>query len=171
MTARYSTVGPGAPPIRGTSAGGSADEGPGRRLGPRHRAPLRIFLASAATANISSIGLEISMPRATSIGQSLRIHGFLARCATDPSVSHRHWPLWESDGFEQHGAVIEPLQGMPDGTIGFRATGPVTRDEHRDVLLPSMRAAAQLPASALDRRWPLAACLRGCSAWAGSFGL
>jgi hypothetical protein len=32
---------------------------------------------------------------------------------------------------------------MPDGTIGFRATGRVTRDEYRDLLLPSMRAAAE----------------------------
>jgi hypothetical protein len=39
--------------------------------------------------------------------------------------------------------VIEPLEGMPDGTIGFRATGRVTRDEYRDVLLPSMRACAE----------------------------
>lgn len=39
--------------------------------------------------------------------------------------------------------MIEPLEGMPDGTIGFRATGRVTRDEYRDVLLPPMRAAAQ----------------------------
>jgi hypothetical protein len=39
--------------------------------------------------------------------------------------------------------VIEPLEGMPDGTIGFRATGRVSADEYRDVLLPSMRAAAQ----------------------------
>jgi hypothetical protein len=39
--------------------------------------------------------------------------------------------------------VIEPLEGMPDGTIGFRATGRVTRDEYRDVLLPPMRDAAE----------------------------
>jgi hypothetical protein len=39
--------------------------------------------------------------------------------------------------------MIEPLEGMPHGTIGFRASGSVTRDEYRDVLLPSMRAAAQ----------------------------
>jgi hypothetical protein len=39
--------------------------------------------------------------------------------------------------------VIEPLEGMPDGTIGFRATGRVTRDEYRDVLLSPMRAAAE----------------------------
>jgi hypothetical protein len=39
--------------------------------------------------------------------------------------------------------MIEPLEGMPGGTIGFRASGRVTRDEYRDILLPSMRAAAQ----------------------------
>lgn len=32
---------------------------------------------------------------------------------------------------------------MPAGTIGFRATDRVTRDEYRDVLLPPMRAAAE----------------------------
>jgi hypothetical protein len=39
--------------------------------------------------------------------------------------------------------VIEPLGGMPPDTIGFRATGQVTRDEYRDVLLPAMREAAE----------------------------
>jgi hypothetical protein len=39
--------------------------------------------------------------------------------------------------------VIEPLDGMPAGTIGFRATGHVTRDEYRDALLPAMRDAAE----------------------------
>jgi hypothetical protein len=39
--------------------------------------------------------------------------------------------------------MIEPLEGMPGGTIGFRATGRVTRDEYRDILLPPMRAAAE----------------------------
>ena len=39
--------------------------------------------------------------------------------------------------------MIESLEGMPDGTIGFRATGRVTRDEYRDLLLPAMRAAAE----------------------------
>jgi hypothetical protein len=39
--------------------------------------------------------------------------------------------------------MIERLEGMPDGTIGFRASGRVSRDEYRDILLPSMRAAAQ----------------------------
>ncbi len=32
---------------------------------------------------------------------------------------------------------------MPAGTIGFRATGRVSRDEYREHLLPAMRAAAQ----------------------------
>jgi SpoIIAA-like len=39
--------------------------------------------------------------------------------------------------------VIEALDPMPDGTIGFRATGHVTGDEYRDILLPAMRAAAE----------------------------
>jgi hypothetical protein len=39
--------------------------------------------------------------------------------------------------------VIERLEGMPEGTIGFRATGRVTGDEYRDVLLPLMRDAAE----------------------------
>jgi hypothetical protein len=39
--------------------------------------------------------------------------------------------------------MIEPLQGMPDGTIGFRASGRVTREEYREMLLPAMRAAAE----------------------------
>jgi hypothetical protein len=38
--------------------------------------------------------------------------------------------------------VIEPLEGMPAGTIGFRASGRVTRDEYRERLLPAMREAA-----------------------------
>ncbi|HEY2437982.1 MAG TPA: STAS/SEC14 domain-containing protein [Solirubrobacteraceae bacterium] len=39
--------------------------------------------------------------------------------------------------------MIEPLDGMPDGTIGFRASGRVTREEYRDILLPPMRDAAE----------------------------
>jgi hypothetical protein len=38
--------------------------------------------------------------------------------------------------------MIEPIDAMPEGTVGFRATGRVTRDEYREVLLPAMRAAA-----------------------------
>jgi hypothetical protein len=32
---------------------------------------------------------------------------------------------------------------MSDGTIGFRATGRVTKDEYRDILEPALRTAAQ----------------------------
>jgi hypothetical protein len=39
--------------------------------------------------------------------------------------------------------MIETLDEMPPGTLGFRATGKVTGDEYRDVLLPAMRAAAE----------------------------
>lgn len=38
--------------------------------------------------------------------------------------------------------MIEKLDGMEPGTLGFRATGKVTADEYREVLLPAMRAAA-----------------------------
>lgn len=39
--------------------------------------------------------------------------------------------------------MIEPIDGMQEGTLGFRATGRVSRDEYRDVLLPRMKAAAE----------------------------
>jgi SpoIIAA-like len=39
--------------------------------------------------------------------------------------------------------MIERLEDMPAGTIGFRATGRVTGDEYRDTLLPPMREAAE----------------------------
>jgi hypothetical protein len=39
--------------------------------------------------------------------------------------------------------VIEKLDGMPPETFGFRATGSVTADEYREVLLPGMRDAAK----------------------------
>src|SRR5262245_12752188 len=39
--------------------------------------------------------------------------------------------------------MIEPLDPMPAGTVGFRATGRVTKDEYDEVLLPAMRAAAE----------------------------
>jgi|SRR6185312_572414 len=39
--------------------------------------------------------------------------------------------------------MIKPISDMPDGTIGFRAHGAVTRDDYRDVLEPAMRAAAE----------------------------
>lgn len=39
--------------------------------------------------------------------------------------------------------MIERLDDMPDGVIGFRATGHVTRDEYRDILMPAMREQAE----------------------------
>ena len=39
--------------------------------------------------------------------------------------------------------MIEPLDDLPEGVIGFRATGHITRDEYRDVLLPAMRERAK----------------------------
>ena len=39
--------------------------------------------------------------------------------------------------------MIQRLDDMPAATIGFRATGHVTRDEYREVLLPPMREAAE----------------------------
>jgi hypothetical protein len=39
--------------------------------------------------------------------------------------------------------VIERLDGMAGGTIGFRVTGRVTREEFLDVLEPPLRAAVE----------------------------
>jgi hypothetical protein len=39
--------------------------------------------------------------------------------------------------------VIESLDGMPEGAIGFRVTGRVTGEEFRDLLLPPLRAAVE----------------------------
>jgi hypothetical protein len=39
--------------------------------------------------------------------------------------------------------VIETLNDMHAGTIGFRASGRVSADEYLDVLLPAMKAAAE----------------------------
>jgi hypothetical protein len=39
--------------------------------------------------------------------------------------------------------MIERLDDMLPGTIGFRATGHVTRDDYRDVLEPALRQAAE----------------------------
>ena len=36
--------------------------------------------------------------------------------------------------------MIEVLEEMPEGVIGFRATGHVTADDYRDMLLPPMKA-------------------------------
>ena len=39
--------------------------------------------------------------------------------------------------------MIEPIDDMPAGTAGFRATGAVTRDEYEQVLLPWMHRAVE----------------------------
>jgi hypothetical protein len=39
--------------------------------------------------------------------------------------------------------MIEVLDEMPAGTIGIRATGRVTGEEYRELVLPPMRAAAE----------------------------
>ena len=39
--------------------------------------------------------------------------------------------------------MLERLDDMPEGTIGFRATGHLTREEYRETLLPAMREAAE----------------------------
>jgi hypothetical protein len=39
--------------------------------------------------------------------------------------------------------MIEPLEGMAPGTIGFRVTGHLSADDYREVLLPPLRAAAE----------------------------
>jgi hypothetical protein len=37
--------------------------------------------------------------------------------------------------------MIEPLPDLPDGTLGFRFSGPVSREEYVSILLPPMQAA------------------------------
>jgi hypothetical protein len=39
--------------------------------------------------------------------------------------------------------MVEQLEEMLPGTIGFRATGRVTADEYREVLLPAITAAVE----------------------------
>ncbi|MEU7904356.1 STAS/SEC14 domain-containing protein [Actinoplanes sp. NPDC049118] len=39
--------------------------------------------------------------------------------------------------------MIELLPDLPDGTLGFRFSGPVSRDEYVNVLLPPMTAAIE----------------------------
>ncbi len=39
--------------------------------------------------------------------------------------------------------MIEPISDMPEGTIGFMASGEVTKDDYRDVLVPALREAAE----------------------------
>jgi len=37
---------------------------------------------------------------------------------------------------------VERIEGMPTGTVGFRASGNLTREDYRDVMQPDLRAAA-----------------------------
>jgi hypothetical protein len=39
--------------------------------------------------------------------------------------------------------MIERIDDMPAGTIGFKADGKLTRDDYRNVLEPVLRAAAE----------------------------
>jgi hypothetical protein len=38
--------------------------------------------------------------------------------------------------------MIERIDGMPEGTVGFRASGEVTSTDYREVLEPALREAA-----------------------------
>jgi len=37
--------------------------------------------------------------------------------------------------------MIETIEGLPDGVIGFEAAGEVSADDYRDVLVPAIEAA------------------------------
>ena len=39
--------------------------------------------------------------------------------------------------------MIEELSGMPEGVIGFEASGKLAAEDYRDVLLPALQRAAQ----------------------------
>jgi hypothetical protein len=39
--------------------------------------------------------------------------------------------------------VIEKLDGMPEGVIGFEAAGKLSAEDYRDVLLPALEEAAR----------------------------
>jgi hypothetical protein len=39
--------------------------------------------------------------------------------------------------------MVEKIEDMPAGTIGFRAAGELTRDDYREVLEPVLREAAE----------------------------
>jgi hypothetical protein len=39
--------------------------------------------------------------------------------------------------------MVERLQDMPPGTLGFRATGAITRDDYVNVLVPELRKALE----------------------------
>jgi hypothetical protein len=35
--------------------------------------------------------------------------------------------------------VLEPIEEMPPGTLGFRSVGPLQREDYADVLVPALR--------------------------------
>ena len=37
--------------------------------------------------------------------------------------------------------MVEPIEDMPDGTLGFRPVGPVSREDYEEILLPALRGA------------------------------
>jgi hypothetical protein len=39
--------------------------------------------------------------------------------------------------------MVERLQDMPPGTLGFRATGQITREDYADVLVPELHKALE----------------------------
>ena len=39
--------------------------------------------------------------------------------------------------------MVETIEDMPPGTIGFRAVGELTREDYREVLEPALRAALE----------------------------
>ncbi|HEY3828251.1 MAG TPA: STAS/SEC14 domain-containing protein [Solirubrobacteraceae bacterium] len=39
--------------------------------------------------------------------------------------------------------MVTPIDDMPAGTLGFRASGKLTRDDYREVLEPLLRKAAE----------------------------
>jgi hypothetical protein len=39
--------------------------------------------------------------------------------------------------------MVEQLDGMPSGTVGFRIDGDVEREDYTEVLVPALRAAAE----------------------------
>jgi hypothetical protein len=40
-------------------------------------------------------------------------------------------------------AVIERMEGMPDGTLGFRVSGEVERSDYTDVMVPELHKAIE----------------------------
>ncbi len=37
--------------------------------------------------------------------------------------------------------MVEVVPDMPEGTLGFRAAGPLTAEDYREVLVPALKAA------------------------------